>query len=581
LSGTGRRKLSQKKAAKKKRRKQLAKLNANEDRFPLLFMIILIFIALILLGLLPQPGALAPAGWEEPATLILLQGTSDHDLEENSDLAAFGALALDPVGIVQMAAYVDGILVDAQTYAGATQAQYRPALHALPSGEHEVFVRATNTEGQTSVSQIIAVEVASAQGSGLNPTGNSDLPAAPQDVRANMIDDGRRISVSWESTDTPVSFIRIYVRPPGSAGLVRLASLAGDARQFDFTPDRSGEWEIYVAYVSDIGLEGELGYASQAVGEPDLAEHIGNDPSLPAPTHIQLATTPAQCQAVAARLGPVRDGLYEACREQIGNSDTASFLAWRWPLAWQDGRLLSDMDLNGFEVNLVVRDQNGQVLGERIRAIPFSEARGTLRAMPDLDCGLQANWSIRALGKEAVSDWAYAGSLPATSCDPAESVGDGCLGQTDGVAYSDLPEGVTPDLLFAPACDLVDQCYTEGEFGQSRAFCDNAFLENMLVICNENTSEVDLAACQALAQDFYRSANLTGARYFKGESGLDCLDAQGRLGCFWGNLPEVVQDAADRVWGGMVWSGRAAWTGVMKLGKGGAWVINWVVNAVN
>ena len=581
LSGTGRRKSIQKKMAKKKRQKNRAKLNANEGRFPWVFMMILIFIALILLGLFPQADALAPSEWTAPATLILLRGTNGHGLAENSNLSTFGALAMDSVGLIQMSTYVDGALVDAQTYAGATQAHYQPALSSLPAGEHEVFIRATNAEGQASVSQIIAIEAGRSQGGALNAVASGDFPTAPQDVRANLIDDGRRISISWEPADAPVASVRVYVRPPGSASLVHLEDLSGEAAQFDFKPDRPGEWETYVAYVSDAGWEGPLAYARQVVGEPDTDGFTGSEQPLPAPTHVQLATTTAQCQSVASRLGPVRDSLYNACTQQLGDTPTASFMTWRWPLTWQEGQLLSTMDLNGFEVKLVLTDQNGQALGERISAIPFNEARGALRMAPDLDYGLQASWSIRAVGQGMVSDWAYAGSTPAASCDQASPVENGCLGQSDGVAYSDLPEGVKPDLLFGSACDLADQCYTESEFGQSRAYCDNAFLEDMLNICNENADTVDLATCQALAQDFYRSANLTGAHYFQGENLTDCLDANGRLGCFWGNLPDVVQNAANRVWGGAVWSGRAAWTGVMKLGQGGAWVIDWMVNAVN
>jgi hypothetical protein len=363
--------------------------------------------------------------------------------------------------------------------------------------------------------------------------------------------------------------------------LVHLADLIGEATQFDFIPDRSGNWETYVAFVSDVGLEGELGFAGQLVGELNLDALAEGDKFLPAPRQVQLATTTAQCQGVAAQLGPVRDGLYDICREQISNIDTASFLAWRWPLTWQEGQLFSDRDLSGFEVKQVLADQSGQVLGERIRAIPFGEARGTLRTLSGLGCDLQVSWHIRAIGKEIASAWTYAGSTPTTSCDQALPVGDGCRGQSDGVAYSDLAEGLKPDLLFGPACDLADQCYTEGEFGQSRAFCDNAFLENMLTICSENAGAVDLETCQALAQDFYQSANLTGARYFQGEKSLDCLDAHGRLGCFWGNMPSAVQEVAHRVWGGVIWSGRAAWTGLLKLGQGGAWLIDWVVTTVN
>jgi len=402
LKQTGRRKLIKKKVPKKSRGRKRVYRDSSEGGFPWLFLIILIFIALILLGLFPQMGALAPVEWEEPATAIFLQGTSDHGIAENSDLSAFGALAMDPVGIIQMAAYVDGALVDAQAYSGATHTHYQPALRALPAGRHEVFIRASNAEGQTSVSQIITIEVDGSGGGALSVGPHLDLPAAPLDVRANLIDEGRRISVSWDPTDAPISSVRVYIRPPKSAGLVHLADLAGETTQYDFIPDQSGQWETYVAFVSDIGLEGELGFADQLVGELALDVLAEDNQPLPAPSHVQLATTPAQCQGVAAQLGPVRDGLHATCMGQLGNIDMASFLTWRWPLNWQTGRLLSDIDLNGFEVKLVVRDQNGQVLGEWIRAIPFSEARGTLRSMPDLDCGLQGSWYIRALGEGVV-----------------------------------------------------------------------------------------------------------------------------------------------------------------------------------
>ena len=580
LTETGLRKSVRRKNLSQQQKRKVRSRRASGSRFPWFSLLLLIFLGLVLLGLLYQPGQLAPAAVVEPETLIVLQGTEADGLSVDGANPDFAALAIDPAGVVRMELYVDGHLTGSQNYASSTQALFTPALGALTTGEHQVFVRAVNSAGQTATSQIITARSAANQGGSFELAAAQDSVPAPANLRANSIDEGQRISVSWEAPERGVESVRVYVRVPGSSGLLRLADLRSEAAQYDFIPDRDGVWEVYTAFVAENGSESELSFASLTLPSPGAAAERAGDADLPSPTHVQLATTSAQCQRTADQLSPARDAYHAACLAQV-RTGQHEFLTWRWPLGWSKGEWRSDADLSGFEVKLVLVDAWGNDMGERITAVPFSEIRGALRTSQDVGCGVQRSWYVRAVGPAGKSDWAYAGAVASESCDLNAPAADGCAGQADGVALSHLPEGFLPELFFSSACESLDRCYAEGASGQPKADCDNLFRDSLLAACNENAGEVDLKVCTDLAEAYYRSANLAGAQYYAGEKSFDCLDAENSTGCFWGNLPDGILNGVDEVGGAVSWAGRAAWAGAVKFGRGVLWLVDWVVGTVS
>lgn len=581
MTPSGYRKSARKKFFKKQAKAKMARSRpSGEGCSSGFFLLILIFVALVLLGLIQSSNVFKPAQVAEPETLLVLQGTSDLGIADGSNLDGFSALATDPAGVERMSLYVDGELVGAQNFSGANQAVYQPGLNNLTAGGHEVFVRSINTDGKTAYSQIVTVDVP-AGGSGAfalasDPQG---LPV-PADIRLNSLDDGKRISVSWESTGAETGGVRIYARLPGSAGLVHLVDLDGTSTQFDFaTSQASGKWEVYLAYLSSEGYEGELGYQSLAIG---VAE--GNEAAtpvvLPEPTHVHLVIRASDCQQAASQLGDVRDVYYKTCVAEV-NEGRHSFLVWDWPLKWQDGSLYTYADILGFELKLVLTNSDGTVVGERVSTIPFDEIRGTLRTSQDVNCGIQRSWYVRAVGQGVYSDWAYAGSIAAENCDIAEQIGDGCVGQADGIVMSGIPEGFMPEIFFQTACEGIDLCYSEGTIGQPKVGCDNLYHANLLALCSQNSAEVDYGTCQKMAEAFYKYANLYGAQYYPlTPSFANCLEADKVTECFKGNLGDAASQSGDKVRAAALWVGKAAWTGVNRFGEGALWVIDWGIAAV-
>lgn len=581
MAASGLRKSARKKYLKRQKKKRKARTTRSSgDSTSWFFLLILIFIALMLLGIILPAGIFAPDEVDEPDTLLVLQGTTDLSLTSTAGLSEFSALAIDSVGIVRIGLYVDGDLVGAQNYGASDRATYKPDLAALASGEHEIFIRTVNADGKSAYSQIITVSIETNGSGSFGLAADPEGMPVPEEVRVNSIDDDQRIGVSWDPTEADIDGVRVYARPPGSSSLVHLADISADTIQYDFPVERKGEWEIYIAYLSEEAYEGELGFARLNLGE-DEKELTHTDIELPRPTQIRLATNISDCQKAASQMGPVRDVYYSACIAQV-EEGIHHFLIWRWPLKWQDGKLLTDNDLIGFELKLVLSDSGGAVLGERISAIPYSEIRGAFRNSQAVDCGIQRSWYLRAVGSGAVSDWAYAGSIAAASCDPDALVTDGCSGQADSVAMSNLPEGFMPDLFFETACEGIDQCYAEGRIGQPKVGCDNLFHTNLIALCNHSSNEWDLKTCQNIAEAYYKAANLHGAAYYPQEpSFANCLDAHNIAGCFRGNLPELMQSGNDKAKAGAIWIEKAAWTGVYRFVEGVQWVVDWGIEAVD
>ena len=543
------------------------------------FLFILIFIALILLGLVQKANIFAPAEVNEPETLLVLQGTSDLGLADRRGLNGVTALAIDPVGIDRMSLYVDGKLVGAQNFNGVTQATYQPGLNNMASGEHEVFIRSVNINGQSATSQTITVNGDAGGSGGFAMASDPQGLPVPAGIRLNSLDNGQRISVSWESTAAEMGGVRIYARPPGSSGLVHLSDIAGSATQFDFATSALGEWEVYLAYLSGEGYEGELGFASLDTGTAEEAAETEMT-SLPEPTQVHLAVRASDCQQAASQLGDVRDEYYKACVAEV-NDGRHDFLVWNWPLKWEDGTIYTYGDILGFELKLVLTDSGGAIMGERVSAIPFSEIRGALRTSQDVGCGIQRSWFVRAIGPDAASDWAYAGTSTAESCNPTQQLGDGCGGQADGIVMSDLQDGFLPDVFFQEACEGIDLCYAEGAIGQPKVGCDNLYHSNLLALCSESISDADYRTCQQMAEAFYKNANLYGAQYYpQPPSFANCLDADQVAGCFKGNLGDSANQISDKARSAALWLGKVTWTGINRFGQGILWVVDRGVAAV-
>lgn len=581
MSPSGLRKSARKKFAKKQRKaRKIRTPRSGGGCSSGFFLLILIFVAFFLLGLIQGEAEFKPAEVAEPETLLVLRGTSDLGIAEGSSLNEFSARAIDPAGVNRLSLYVDGQLVGAQNYSANNEADYTPGLGSLPAGEHTLFVRSVNADGKTSYSQMITVNVTTGGSGAFTLPADPIGSAVPAGIRMNNLIEGRRIGVSWEPTDADIDSVRIYARPPGSSGLIHLADLDGDATQYDFPVEREGRWEVYLSYINSEGYEGELGFADLVVGlEMSTPEVSVKD--LPAPTRVGLVVRASDCQQAASQLGVVRDEYYGACLSAI-NDGKHTFLVWDWPIRWQDGALYTGSDVLGFELKLVLTDSDGTELGERVTAIPFSEIRGALRTSQEVSCGIQRSWYVRAVGLESVSDWSYAGSIAAVNCDPEKRIGDGCVGQADAVVMSNLPEGFMPDLFFQTACEGLDLCYADGAIGQPKVGCDNLFHSNLLAICAQNEGLVDYGSCKDLAEDYYNAANRHGSAYYPPGATLEkCFEADHIAGCFTGNLSAMTNQSGDKVRAATVWVGRAAWTGLSRFGQGVLWVVDRVVGAFN
>lgn len=564
---------------KQKRTKNSIRHPSGEGCSSGFFLLILILIALALLGLIQQSSVVKPAAVAETETLLTLQGTSDLRLSAEGNPTGFSALAMDPAGITRMSLYVDGKLVGAKNFDSATQAAYYPGLNGLKTGEHALFFRSINGNGQATYSQTIIVNLENMDGGSFELASDPLGLPVPADIRINSLNDGKQVSVSWDPTAAEVGGVRVYVRPPRSSGLVHLADVEGDPGQYVFSTDRSGTWEVYLSYLSKGGFESELGFASLSIDVEGI--DLGSAPlTLPRPSKVHLVVRESDCQKVASQLGGARDVYYEACLANLTDTQH-EFLVWNWPVKWQDGALYTYGDVLGFELKLILTNSDGTSLGEKITAIPFSEIHGAFRTSPEVDCGIQRSWYVRAVGAEAYSDWAYAGSVAAGNCEASARETDGCAGQADGVVLSNLPEGFMPDLFFQEACQGLDLCYAEGTIGQPKVGCDNLYRTNLLAICSQNENDVDLAICQEVADDFYKAANLFGSAYYPmAPSFKNCLNADKVAGCFEGNVSAGTRQGVEKVRSATLWLGKTIWTGANRFGAGVLWLVDWGVSAV-
>ena len=105
----------------------------------------------------------------------------------------FSALAMDDVGVVRMALYVDGKLTSAQSYEPSRQVTFKPPMSALPPGKHDIFIRSVNAEGQAVYSQIITVKQDGVASGSFGLAADSAGLPVPEDLRANSINNDQGI----------------------------------------------------------------------------------------------------------------------------------------------------------------------------------------------------------------------------------------------------------------------------------------------------------------------------------------------------------------------------------------------------
>lgn len=130
------------------------------------------------------------------------------------------------------------------------------------------------------------------------------------------------------------------------------------------------------------------------------------------------------------------------------------------------------------------------------------------------------------------------GELPNQSADHAggAAAGEESVGKTSAALTSNgcsepwYAEAVQQALhpfpglfttLWAKACDRHDYCYSSGKafYGYSRENCDDAFLDGMLYICQDEIWEpISLLTCQTAAMEFYGFVRVLAASHYEGSA---------------------------------------------------------------
>jgi hypothetical protein len=679
------------------------------------FVLLLIILILMLIGAIPSDTELSPQISSDPHPLVILSGVSSSEGYIAVEAEDFSASGMDSEGIQRMELYVDGELTAAENFDGsATSVVFDPPLETLPEGEYEVFVRTTNTRGQANQSQVVLVENSNhlspdVSGSLVVETDPNQFPA-PKVVVAKLNDSGNRILVSWELPLSPIKSVRVYVRIPGSSGLVLVGEINANQTQFTLPASTIGTWDVYVSFVNNMNEEGALGHTSVFIPDPESnvitideitgatitlfptsdditrmwiyyrvggpnnryqrfpagqmvfivpnvnskyiiqlselnwsasqplqvdaevwggigdysyrflgqisttiqAEDITSGKItysgsginieadlaytqkygvlatvsvggprleiLPPPFDIHMAVSTADCQLAASALGNVRDALYSACKALVlaGNQ---SFLLWDWT-GETDNFRYSEEDITGFELKLVLSNQNDEILGESVTAIPFVQARGIFRPSQEVDCGINQTWYLRTVGINTISEWAYAGSIPASTCEEPYPPYNGCGGQMDFLPDWNPFGDFVPDLMFGPACNAHDQCYVQAWSGKSKVTCDNEFLWDMLEICEDYILMIDPATCGSLASQYYEAVNMFGRFFYEGDIDvMDCTYAVEPVMCFTAATPEFIGNVWNGTKGAAIWTKESLQTGAEKAVDGGEWLVENIKDA--
>ncbi len=571
---------------RRKKAKKRKKVQVERRGFPIFTFLFLMLIALVIIGAFPTTNQFTPVLQNRSSTLLTLQGVPEDDSVLVAAAGGFSAAARDGAGIQRMELYSDGQLAASQDYDGSSSfVTFTPDLDSLPQGQHDVFVRSTNDYGATTLSTIFPV--LSSGVSGLPLASLVENQAVPTNLAAEISEKNKKIVVSWMLADDSVNAIRVYSRPPFSSGLVRLGDVDASISSFEFPFNSAGFWEVYISFIDFDGQEGPLGYTNLFVlpagknGESTIGQSTSGDLRLPAPEELHMAATTADCQLVASEMGSVRDVLYRSCQASVSSGDR-QFLLWHWPSKLNTKARITEDDLTGYELKLVLTDQNGQSLGESVTSFPFAEARGMIRRSYDVECSIEQTWYLRAVGPSGTSDWVYAGSLQAKACNQVASSFDGCNGQMDYQTNWGPFGQFVPDEAFAPACDMHDLCYDQANSGKTKVTCDNEFLADMLNICADSTALIDAQTCSDIASGYYDSVNLYGRYSYDGSIDMmDCLNAIEPGNCFTGSSPAFAADIYNRMKMGVFWTGEAIQSGAERIWQGLEWVAGEVWLGIN
>jgi hypothetical protein len=292
---------------------------------------------------------------------------------------------------------------------------------------------------------------------------------------------------------------------------------------------------------------------------------VGGPPRivLPPPESFRLAHTKADCQQTASSLGEVHTALNTICLTTLAMPKDFQFLTWQWPPAQTTDMGITEADISGFELKLVLTDLNDQNIGENVTALPMPQARGMQRVSQAVECGITQTWYLRAVGPGTASEWAYAGRLPAAECDEPYPPYNGCGGQMDFVPDWNPFGDFVPDLIFESACNTHDQCYNKAWSGKSKVTCDNEFFKDMVIICGKHALVIDPIMCSSVAAEYYEAVNLFGRFFYEGDMDvLDCLGAREQINCFVGMSPEFAVNTWDVTKSSLIWSKEAIETGL-------------------
>jgi hypothetical protein len=303
---------------------------------------------------------------------------------------------------------------------------------------------------------------------------------------------------------------------------------------------------------------------------------------LPPPVHTQIAAFTNQCQFVTSSLGPLRDVLYQQCVEAV-LGQTQQYLLWDWPSKESDALRATEDDITGFELKLVVTDDQDQVAGENILPIPYPQARSVWRnTHKDMGwgCGVRSSWYLRAVSTEAVSEWVYAGTQPLEPCEK-KFQGFGCGGELKYVLNWVNYDQSEMDKVCAPSNNLL-YCYDHEVSGKDKVTCDNDYLEDMLTFCDDMTEMSDPLTCVAIAYANYDFLNLWGRIFYKGDMDVrDCTHAYNPGNCLLGHSPEALQNIWNGIKSGYNYGEMVLNTGWGKVEDTGGWVGDQVSNGLN
>lgn len=239
--------------------------------------LVLILLFLMILGMVNPSQAEAPEYPSEEVPMVLLQGDISTDGSMSAEPGNFAVLASDPKGIQRVELYADGELVAAEN-PGSDQVVFEPPIEDLPPNTKEVFVRVTNTDGQTTQTAIVPVDITDEEAAGETNAGTLNIEPdplnlpKPENLQAVMNEDQNKIMVTWQADGSPEGGSKVYMRFPDAAGMILVKTLPTGNHETILAVSVPGVYEIFVSMMDPQGGEGPL--VSTTVDTPARSGHL-------------------------------------------------------------------------------------------------------------------------------------------------------------------------------------------------------------------------------------------------------------------------------------------------------------------